>query len=339
MEDRRHPIRTTVATFLILIGSALAGLTLMSHWLNTSILDSAEFTEIYADLPTTPEFQDTVASALAAKVEENVADNVVMQTGSGLLEGLSGLLDSLPLPSNWAENVGNTPAQILEAVNSAVYSTVINILDSEQFQPVWQASLHEIHSQLVGILAGTQAPTMVDGEPHLSVELQPLVEAIRGALTQEGAWYAGLIPDISGTAPIIEVHDLAALQQGYQLLDSTGPYLPWAAGFVLVAAIALASTRLLMLGFAGLGVAATSAVIVFVTPDIAGKYFTTVGSESTHALTVMLWDRATAPLIASATTILTVGAAVTVVGFVGAIIASSLKRSKARKRSSPTALA
>ena len=331
LSHRRHPVRTIIAALLVLIGSALTGLTLMSHWLSSSVLDTAKFTETYADLPLTPEFQETVASALATKVEESFADNIVVEAGSSLLGGLAGLLDSLPLPSTWGESVGDTPAQILEAVNSATYSAVVNVLSSGQFQPIWQASLHEVHSQLVGILAGTQAPTMVDGEPHLSVELQPLGQAVRETLMDQGAWYANLIPQLSGTVPIIEVHDLPALQQAYRLLDSAGPYLPWAAGSVLVGAIALASARFLMFGFAGLGVAAASAVLVFVTPGIAGKYFTAVGSQDTHALTIMLWDRITAPLISSATTVLIIGAAVMVVGFAGAIIASTVRRRKSRE--------
>ena len=320
---RHKTLRAVTSAIAMVAGAVLVGVSLVSHWLDTSIADSDNFTEIYADLPSDPLFQNIIASNISAFVEEQIAESGVGTATSSIMGGLSGLLDLVPGASDWAEQVDAVPENLLESIGQMINSEVVSMLSSPGFKPVWRTSLHEVHSQLINTLNGESSVTYIDGEPHLMLDMGPLVAALKQTLMDEGAWYATFIPEVTGELPIVAIQDLPALQSTYQLLGPADTYTPYLAGALLVLAVAIAPRRFTALGFAGLSVLAVSVALMLAAPRAAGHYFQAMGSIDTRLLSTKLWNMATAPLMSATQITLWVAAGVTLVGIVGAIIVAA----------------
>ncbi len=321
----RSTARTVIAVILVLLGAASLTLTLISNWMRNDILNSDAFVEIYSPLIEEPQFQAVVSAAAATTAEDALANSELGSLYEGLTSGLSGLLENLPVDPSILGLIEGSPQSMQENIGQVVGQTTLSALQSSTVVPAWETTLRDVHVQLIGALDGTKPLMISGGQPSLTIETGPIIRSIVEAMEAEGSWYASLIPDVSTTVPLLQVKNLQGLQTWYNIVTTTGPYLPFASTIFLVAGMAMAPRRLLTAGIAGLFSAVGAALIIWGAPGLAGRYFVADSSADAQLLTDLFWHTGIAPLVHTGAIALGVSLAVAALSFAVAAIVKTVR--------------
>ncbi len=325
--------RWAIASVLAVLGALAVPLSVMQFWVQNNVLNKENFIATYAPLAEEPIFQDLLANqtaqAVVTLVEENLPLDAIENTLADLDTTLWNTADWLeflpynPLGFLSGADTAKIPTQTLEALDGAIHTSTLNFYQSPAFVPVWESTLDQVHTQLVATLQGNMPSSGTpDGVATISLDLGPLSTELKTALNEEGAWWAKLVPTIEGSLPIIAITDLPQLQSTYKMLTINSVYLQISAATLLVAAVAVAPRRWLMLTFSGLLAAASSAMLIAALPAVGRSHFQTLTEgalqeEQSRQLASLLWSTTTSPLTGIATSTALISLLIALLGAVG----------------------
>lgn len=248
-------LRASGAVILVLIGALLAPVAVIGTWARAELVDTDRFVQTFAPLAQKPEVQSFVAKEVTSGIEQSIDIDAMV---GGLFQGIA----QLDLPPAAADTLPLLEGAAANGVRSIIGSGVEAVTESPQFASVWETALRETHSRAVAVIQGDpNSMLQLSDDGTLSLSLSTVISEVKTALTDQGIGFAGAIPVIDRSVPLLASDSLVQLRVLYQLAVTVGFWLPWVVLAVLIAGVLLARNRTRALSWAGISVAASLALL------------------------------------------------------------------------------
>jgi len=242
---RRGRGRTVAAVALVVIGLILTPVAVMGNWAKGQLADTDAFVATFAPLAQDPAVKAFVVSEVMTVIEEQVDFET---TTSEVFDAVSDL--GLPPAANTALQALKRPAAL--GLQSLATTVVTNFVDSDAFENIWAQALRLSHQQLVAAMTGDPTSAIaISGSGELSVQLGPILDAVKRALADQGFGFADAIPSVNVNITVAQADGIGQLTLLYALAVGIGSWLPWIALAFLVAGVVVAKRRKVALFWTG----------------------------------------------------------------------------------------
>lgn len=211
------------------LGCLLAIVSVVTVWARAQVLDTDRYLATVAPLASSRVVQDDVAARVTTAIDRR--------------------LDALP------RHVG-------AAVHRLVADQAQEIVRSEAFHALWVSANRVGHSQLVHALTGEDQGVVSTDSGRLTLDLGPVVQAVRDRLVQAGVKVVGLLPPITLVVDLGDARRLETARTVVRRLDRAAFWLPVGTLALLGAAVALAGRRRRAVALACAGVAVAMLVLL-----------------------------------------------------------------------------
>ncbi|GAA1786513.1 hypothetical protein [Agromyces lapidis] len=236
-EKRRGRGRTIGAVVLVVIGLLLAPVAVVAGWARLELVDTDRFVQTFAPLADDPEVQEFVSDQVTAAIEREVD---IPQLTADLFDGIR----ALDLPPRAEAALGLLEAPATQGLQSLVADVVHRLVSSEAFADIWRTALQTTHTQFVAAVQGDpDAMLEIGGDGTLSVQIGPIIEAVKERLSERGVGFADAIPVIEQSIVIAQGDAFVLVSTMYALAVGIGTWLPWVALAFLVAGVLVAKRR------------------------------------------------------------------------------------------------
>src|SRR5690606_10980040 len=132
---------------------------------------------------------------------------------------------------------------------------------SPEFPRLWDEVNRTAHQQVLRLLEGEQGGAVTAQDNQITLNLGPIVAAVRDRLVDRGFGLASNTPDVDRSFVLAQSDAISDAQSFYRLLNTLGVWLPITALVLLVAGILLARDRRRALLRGALGVAGSMLVL------------------------------------------------------------------------------
>ena len=281
--------RWTGAVAIMVIALVLTVTSIVAVFARNQILNTDRYVATMAPLATDPVIQ----AAISNRISNEVLARVDLK---GLATQATDWLTSQGAPDAVKSLVG--PA--VNAAESFVRSEISKIVHSSQFATIWDAANRAAHSALVAVLTGAKTGAVVSSGDTVSINLGPLLAAVKQQLIADGFGLASKIPAVSAQFTIFESDKLPKLRSTVRLLNDVATWLPWITLAIIIGAVFTAPNRrrgIILAGlFIALGLLITRGVIHFIAESAIDDLPPTVQSPEAvqHVLTIVLRNVRTA---------------------------------------------
>lgn len=229
--------RTAIATVLVVVGTLLAPVAVVSTWAQRELTDTPSFVNTFAPLAEDPAVQDFVADQAVAAIESAID---IDQIADDLFAGL----DELELSPRAQEALILLKAPAVSGVRGLLESTVTDFIRSDAFATIWRDALTVTHTQLVNTAGGrADAAVVIGPDQEISLQLGPIIAAVKEQLVAEGFPLAANVPEISRTIAIAQADSVGIYLAIYQFVVALGIWLPWISMLIVAAGILVARRR------------------------------------------------------------------------------------------------
>jgi hypothetical protein len=167
--------------------------------------------------------------------------------------------DALPAKASFAAPF------VAQGIEQFVHSATLKILESDQFQELWNVLNRRAHSQVVAVLTGNEGGRVTTKNGEVVVRLGPVVETVRAQLSKLGVdVLSGAGQRESKQFVLFQSEELTKIQGVVDLLDDVAFALPIILLVMLGAAIALSGNRRRTVLRAAIGIAIGMALVLVV---------------------------------------------------------------------------
>jgi hypothetical protein len=223
-----------VAVLLIAIATILSPVAVVADWTRLQLTNAQALLDTFGPLASDPRVQQYVADRVVAEINSAVDINVI---ASDLFTGIQNL--ELPPRAKTAIQLLQEPA--VQGVNSLIESTVDRFVQSDAFEEVWRQALESAHSSLQ-VIAGDalQDPNRaltIDESGQISIQLAPIIAAVKQRLVARGLTLAERIPAVDKSIVIAQTDAVPKVRAAYATATLVGTWLP-----ILVLALFAAGT-------------------------------------------------------------------------------------------------
>jgi hypothetical protein len=238
--------RTVASVALVLIGLVLAPVSVAATWAQSQLADTESFVATFAPLAEEEAVKALVVSEVMAVVEEGVDFET---TTSEVFDAVDGL--GLPPAASAALQVLKAPAAL--GLRSLATSAVTGFVESDAFAEIWEQALRVSHRQVVAALTSDPGAALaISGSGELSVQLGPVIDAVKAVMVEQGLGFAEAIPSVDASIVVAQADGFAQLTLLYGLAVGLGTWLPWIALAFLAAGVVAAKRRVVTLFWTGL---------------------------------------------------------------------------------------
>jgi hypothetical protein len=250
----RERWRTITATLLIVIGCLLAPLSVVSVWASNQVSDTDRYVATVSPLAEDPAIQAAITDQITAQIFSYVdVDQITSQTldvltRQGLAPQISAQLQALTSP-------------LSSAIEGFTRTQVEKIVASPEFAKAWDEANRLAHDQLVALLEGDTSGALVATGDAVSLNLRPFIAQAKQTLVDNGFGIARNIPDVDKSFVLVKSDSIPKAQGAYRVLNTLGNWLPFVALGLIGIGVYVAKNRRRALMGAGLGVAASMAVL------------------------------------------------------------------------------
>ncbi|MGH9212322.1 MAG: hypothetical protein ACRD2C_16815 [Acidimicrobiales bacterium] len=221
---------TAVAVLAVLL-VLLTPVTLLARYAHSELLDTDRYVSTVAPLARDPAVQDQVAADVTREVFRHLdIENVTRDT-------LQRLADS-GAPSAVVDLATPIAAQVEEFARSEVRTLVA----TERFATLWAEANRVAHSELRALLTGDEGALQAEDD-RVTLELDPVVAAVRQRLIDRGFGLASNIPGVTTELTLVESDGLTRAQTVTRRLNTAATVLPFVVLVLVVAAVLLAPNR------------------------------------------------------------------------------------------------
>lgn len=228
---------TLLATTLVIIGALLAPVAVVSTWAHHELTDTAYFVDTFAPLAEDPAVQDFIAVQAVAAIESQID---IDQIADDLVAGL----EELDLGPRAKDALVLLKAPAVSGVKGLISNTVTGFVRSDAFAEIWKDALTITHQQLVNTATGQKDAAIAIGQnQEVSLQLGPIIAAVKAQLVANGFGIADHIPAISRTIVIAESSSIGTYLAIYQIIVAVGIWLPWVSLLLLAAGVLVARRR------------------------------------------------------------------------------------------------
>ena len=261
---RRHRIswRTPVAIVLIVVGCILAPVSVLGVWSANQVSDTNRYIANIEPLIHNPTIQNALTDKITTQITSHL--NVVGYTNQA-----AALLTSKGL-SRVGVLLKSFGPSIASAVTGFIHGQVHKVITSPRFANTWTQVNTVAHQQLVNALSGkTGAISVSNGQ--VVIDLAPFINIVKQDLVSRGFTLVNSLPPIHPTLALFSSRDLTKAQSAYRLINTLKWVLPILALLLIGLGIYIARSHRRAWVGAGLGFAASMAVL-----GLGLQYFRTI---------------------------------------------------------------
>jgi hypothetical protein len=294
---RRSRSRTIWSWVFLALACLLAITSVVVVYARNELLNTDTFVSTLAPLASDPAVQTSVAT--------KVSNSLVAQTN---IERR--IKDALPARAGFLAN------PIASTVKSTTYNITLKLVQSSQFQHLWEQSLRNSHKQLDNLLTGSNQGPFSAANGQVTVDLSKVEAAAKQQLASRGLSVFNKVPQYHG-APFVlfESKQLLKLQRMVKLLDSLAFVLPIVALVLFALSVMLSRDRRKGLVHAAAGLAVSMALLLTAANVGRNQYLASLLPGQSKRATAAVIDTVDAVLLESVRTILIVAAVVALVAF------------------------
>ena len=229
--------RTAAAIVLVVIGLILAPVAVIAGWARLELVDTDRFVATFAPMAEDPDVQAFIADQVTVAIEEQVD---IPALTADLFDGLR----QLDLPPRAETALGLLEQPATQGLQSLVSGVVDRIVTSEAFEDIWAAALRASHTQFIAAVQGSpDAALEIGSGGTLSVQLGPIIEAVKQRLEDQGVGFASAIPAVDKSIVVAQNDAFTVVQTVYALAVAAGTWIPWICLGLLVAGVLIARNR------------------------------------------------------------------------------------------------
>lgn len=252
---RRRPGRATAAVVLIVVAALLAPVAVVAVWAKGLAEDTDRYLATVAPLADDPQIQSAVTNRLTNAIVDAVNLEDLAQTATGAVSDLG-------LPPRLSAAVLALQGPLVDAATNFIRKGVDRVVTSDAFSTAWEQANKVAHEQIVAVMRGDpDAIADIDSQGTLTVDLTPVIEQVKAALSNAGFTIVDRIPNINASFPLAQSADLVKLQNAYRMLDVLGTWLPWLVIALLAGGVMLSQNKARALVVAGLTLAGAMLVL------------------------------------------------------------------------------
>lgn len=234
---RRARGRAALAVVLVVVGALLAPTSAALAWTARTANDTDTFVSTLAPLSDDPAVQALIVDRSTLAIDEALGTDALI---ADLLDGLVNQ-EERPILGSAADALGPLLA---DQARAAIHSAMEQVVASDAFDAVWVSALTATHRNLVRVLGGSDnGAVVIDNSGVVSIELGPIIAALKPALAEAGFGLANAIPPIDASIEVAEVQHLAQVRVAYATLITSGQVFPWITLLLMVAGILLHPRR------------------------------------------------------------------------------------------------
>lgn len=253
--ERRRWGRTAGAVVLIVVGLLIAPVAVITAWARLELVDTERFVATFAPLAEDPAVQAYIGDQVTAAIEEQVD---IPALTSDLFDGIK----ELNLSPRAEQALGLLEGPATQGLQSLVSGIVDRVVQSDAFADVWATALRASHRAFVAAVQGDpDAALAIGGNGTVSVQLGPIIEAVKDRLEQQGVGFAANIPVIEKSIVVAQNDAFVLVQTVYALAVTAGTWLPWICVALLVAGVLLARRRTVALVWTAAGLALSMVIL------------------------------------------------------------------------------
>ncbi len=242
-----HRGRKMGAIALLVVASLLAPISVLAVWTRSVITDTDRYVETVAPLAADP--------ALQAVVAQQVTDALFAQVDVSTL-----VSDALP------ENQQFLAGPLTTAIRTVVQQTTARLLETDQFQQLWERANEVAHTTLAAVITGEGTDSIDTRNGTVSVDLGGVITAVNQRLQDAGIdLFANFTP--SGDIATIEVFqsdEIQRAQAAFSLFDKLATVLPILSVLCFIGGALLFPNRRRGLMWAGFGLAVSVLALLLI---------------------------------------------------------------------------
>ncbi|WP_246271385.1 hypothetical protein [Amycolatopsis acididurans] len=303
---RRFSWKSLAAGILLVLGCALAPLSLMTVWVHNQVANTDRFVATMSPLIREP----AVQAAVTDRVTDTVFNYVDVQA---LATNAVNALATQGVPPQITDPLQGLTGPLASSVRNFVHDRVGEVVASPGVAQLWDQTIRVAHEQMNEVLSGNSNAVVVSGG-EVRLDLAPFITAAKQQLVGAGFTVAGRIPDVHPTIAVTDATTLERAKGAYSLLDKVATWLPWVALVILALGVYVARNHRRALIGAGLGVAFGMLVIAAALVITRGALTGAVPPRSTIA-TGVSYDLVVRFLRAGLRTVFAVGIVVALGAF------------------------
>jgi hypothetical protein len=290
--------RTIGAWVLLVLACLLAVTSVVVVYARNQLLNTDTFVSTLAPLASEPAVQTAVAT--------RVSDSLVAQTD---LE--QRVKNALPPRADFLAN------PITSTVKSAAYTITLKLVQSSQFQTLWEQALRQSHQQLDNLLTGQKVGALSAANGQVTVDLTQVESKAKQALAAHGLSVFDKVPQYTGKPYVLfESKQLLKLQRWVKFLNRLALVLPIVSLLLFAVSVVLARDRRRGLVHAASGLAVSMAVLLVAANVGRNQYLASLLPGQSKDATAAVIDTVDASLLDSVRTLLVLAAVVAVIAFV-----------------------
>ena len=165
-------------------------------------------------------------------------------------------IEQLDLPPRALAAIDLLRAPAIQGVEGLIDQTVTRVVESDQFEDVWDGALRASHRGLVAAATGGQSGAVViTDEGVVGIQLGPIVAEVKQRLVDRGVGFASAIPEVNRTIVVAQSDALATIRVVYSLAVTLGWWLPVIMLIFFIAGIAFARRKITAVLGSGVGLA------------------------------------------------------------------------------------
>lgn len=275
-KPRKWGIRSIAAVVCFALAALLFPVSVVSFWGQRTLTDTERFVQTFGPLPAQP----AIKQAIATQVSD-------------------ALIETLDLEKIITDNLGPKASVIAGPLSMAledfVYKITMKVLDSEQFQQLWNEAIRKLQEATISALSGDRGGAVQIEGDDLVLDLSSVVTKVKEALVARGITAAENV-QIPAADQQIVLMDATQLKQAQMIYGFSVPIARWLiviAAVLFIAAIALARRRIRMVIAVGVAALATAALLQialwtgasFLTSSFAGTPWAAAGAVFFYTLT------------------------------------------------------
>jgi hypothetical protein len=263
--------RAPVSVVLIVIGCLLAPLSVIAVWTANQVSNTDRYVANLEPLVHDPAVQRALTDKITIEIDTRLnVKGLTTQAATALsqkgLTRVGALLNSFS-------------GQLASAVQGFIHTQVAKIVASPQFARLWVEVNRRSHAQLVKALSGQGSSSIAISNGKVVLNLGPLIDLIKTRVAARGLTIVSKIPHINPTFPLFDAKYLVRAQTGYRLLNDLKIVLPILTLVLLGLGVYVARGHRRALIGAGLGFAASMAVLGLGLTIFRGIYLNSVPSS------------------------------------------------------------
>lgn len=224
--------RWVAACVVLLVGALLAGAAVIATYVRNQVLDTNTYVQTVTPLMEDPVVRDAVAHRLA--------NEIVTRTD---LQGLATSLADDLVSRGAPKRIDDLISPLVSGVNNLLYERIVPLLETPQFQQIWQNLNRVAHQGVVTALTGSQGKVIKTGTDTISIDLGALLAAARTQLVNQGYGFASHIPNVSIPYTLVQSDKLPKVRTYTKVLNTVGGWLPYVVLLLVIAGILIAPNR------------------------------------------------------------------------------------------------